>query len=232
MRRIVVAIDGFSSCGKSTMAKDLAHDIGYAYIDTGAMYRAVTLYAMQHNFFKDHKLDTQCLKKAINDISIFFNINPETRRSETYLNNENVEKEIRGMEVANRVSNIAALPFVRRALVEQQRRMGEGRGVVMDGRDIGTVVFPDAELKIFVTASAEIRAERRLKELIDKGENVSFAEILENVKSRDHIDTTRDVGPLRKAVDAIELDNSKMTVSEQRSWLLNQYNRIISNDQY
>ena len=228
MKKIVIAIDGFSSCGKSTMAKDLAHDIGYAYIDTGAMYRAVTLYALQHNFFKDNTLDIQSLEKAMKEINISFNINPETRRTETYLNKKNVEREIRGMEVAGYVSGIAALPFVRAALVEQQRRMGMEKGIVMDGRDIGTVVFPEAELKIFVTASPEVRATRRLDELKAKGESATFGEVLENIKSRDRQDTTRAVSPLCKAGDAIEIDNTNMTIPEQKKWLLDQYNLIIN----
>ncbi len=230
MEKIVVAIDGLSSCGKSTMAKDLACSIGYAYIDTGAMYRAVTLYALQHAFFKESQIDILSLEKAMDDIKISFRVDPETGRTETYLNDRNVERQIRGMEVANRVSYIAALPFVRFALVEQQRRMGGEKGVVMDGRDIGTVVFPDAELKIFVTASPEIRAVRRLEELKAKGENVSYEEILENVKSRDQQDMSRLVGPLRKADDAIELDNTNMTIPEQKVWLLAQYNRVMKND--
>lgn len=229
LKKIVVAIDGFSSCGKSTMARGLARDIGYAYVDTGAMYRAVTLYALQHGFIIGHDLDEAKIEKAMMDMKISFHINPETGYTETYLNGINVEKEIRGMEVANHVSRIAALPFVRTALVQQQRRMGEEKGVVMDGRDIGTVVFPEAELKIFVTASPEIRATRRLEELRAKGDDTSYEEVLENVKSRDHQDITRAVAPLRKAEDAIELDNSEMTISEQSAWLLSQYNRVVNN---
>ena len=230
MRKIIVAVDGFSSCGKSTMAKDLAREIGYAYIDTGAMYRAVTLYALQQGCFKAGTLDVSCLESKMSEIKILFNVNSETGLTDTFLNEKNVEREIRGMEVAGYVSGIAALPFVRSALVEQQRRMGESKGLVMDGRDIGTVVFPDAELKIFVTASPEIRAKRRLDELMAKGEQTSFEEILENIKSRDHQDMTRAVSPLRKADDAIELDNSNMTIPEQQEWLLNNYNRVVNND--
>ena len=230
MKRIVIAVDGFSSSGKSTMAKDLAHDIGYAYIDTGAMYRAVTLYAMKHNFFKDGVLDVSGLENAMHEINISFNVNVDTGRTETYLNGENVEKEIRGMDVAGLVSGVAALPFVRVALVGLQRKAGVDKGIVMDGRDIGTVVFPDAELKIFVTASPEVRANRRLDELKSKNEKATFEEILENIKSRDHQDTTRAVSPLRKAVDAIELDNTNMTIPEQKIWLLSQYNQAINND--
>ena len=230
MKKVIVAVDGFSSCGKSTMAKDLAHDIGYAYIDTGAMYRAVTLFALKQNFFKDNMPDVARLEKAISGISISFIVNHETGRTDTYLNGENVEKEIRGMEVAGFVSGIAALAFVRKALVKQQHLMGINKGIVMDGRDIGTVVFPDAELKIFVTASPEVRATRRLDELRAKGEKATFEEILENIKSRDYQDMTRTVSPLCKAVDAIELDNTNMTIPEQRKWLLDQYNRVINND--
>ena len=230
MKRIIIAVDGFSSCGKSTMAKDLARDIGYIYIDTGAMYRAVTLYSLRNNFFKDNVPDVERLEKSMDDIYIKFIINPETGRAETYLNGENVEREIRGMEVAAHVSIIAALPFVREALVKIQRKMGMEKGLVMDGRDIGTVVFPQAELKIFVTASAEIRATRRLDELTAKGENATFEEILGNIKSRDLQDTTRAVSPLCKADDAIELDNTNMTIPEQRKWLLDHFNRTINND--
>ncbi|MDR0573608.1 MAG: (d)CMP kinase [Tannerella sp.] len=230
MKKIVVAIDGLSSCGKSTMAKDLACSIGYAYIDTGAMYRAVTLYALQHNFFGRGQPDALRLEKAMGDIKISFRVNPETGHTETYLNEKNVEREIRGMEVASHVSYVAALPFVRFALVERQRRMGKEKGIVMDGRDIGTVVFPDAELKIFVTASPEVRAVRRLEELKAKNEKASYEEILENIKSRDQQDMTRVIAPLRKADDAIEFDNTNKTIPEQKVWLLGQYNRVMKND--
>jgi cytidylate kinase len=226
MKKIIVAIDGFSSCGKSTMAKDLAREIKYTYIDTGAMYRAVTLYALRNGFIKGGKKDAFHLEKAMNEIDISFRVNPSTGITETYLNGENVEEEIRRMNVANHVSAIAALPFVRGSLVEKQRLMSTGRGVVMDGRDIGTVVFPDAELKIFVTATPEVRAQRRLDELNAKGVPASFDEILENIKSRDCQDMTRSVAPLRKADDALVLDNTAMTVSEQKAWLMEQYNRV------
>lgn len=229
LKKIVVAIDGYSSCGKSTMAKGLARDIGYAYVDTGAMYRAVTLFALRHGFIENNEPNEAEIEKAMKTLSISFRVHPETGYTETYLNEVNVEREIRGMEVANQVSRVAALPFVRAALVQQQRRMGAEKGIVMDGRDIGTVVFPEAELKIFVTASPEIRATRRLEELRAKGDTASFEEILENVKSRDYQDMTRAVAPLRKAEDAIELDNSEMTIAEQSAWLLSQYNRVINN---
>ena len=232
MKQIIIAIDGYSSCGKSTMAKDLARKIGYTYIDTGAMYRAVTLYALRRGFFESGAPDIPEIEKAMNEIKVAFKVSSDTGRTETYLNGENVEHEIREMNVAHRVSDIAALPFVRSALVEQQRGMGSGKGVVMDGRDIGTVVFPDAELKIFVTASAEVRAGRRLDELKAKGSNASYEEILNNVKSRDHQDMTRATSPLRKADDAIELDNTNMTIPEQEAWLLDLYNSAVKDDKH
>jgi cytidylate kinase len=230
VKKIIIAVDGYSSNGKSTMAKDLAREIGYAYIDTGAMYRAVTLYALRHGYFKGNEPDTAGLEKVMDDIRISFIVNPSTRISETYLNGESVESEIRSMEVAHHVSSIAALPFVRASLVGKQRLMGVEKGIVMDGRDIGTVVFPDAELKIFVTAMPEVRARRRLDELIAKGTSASFEEILGNIKSRDYKDINRKVSPLRKADDAIVLDNTDMTIPEQNEWLLEQYNRVIGND--
>ena len=230
MKKIIIAIDGVSSTGKSTMAKDLARELGYTYIDTGAMYRAVTLYSLQHGFFTSGGIDEQKLQDAMNYIEISFRFNPETGRPDTYLNGVKVEKEIRGMEVANRVSPIAALGFVRRAMVAKQQEMGKAKGIVMDGRDIGTVVFPDAELKIYVTASPEVRAQRRLDELKAKGEVASFEEVLENVKTRDHIDMTRVESPLRKADDALELDNSHLTIAEQKAWLLEQYEKVVTSD--
>lgn len=210
------------------MAKDLAKELGYIYVDTGAMYRAVTLYAMRHNLIKaDGSIEQQGLRAQLPQIEIAFQLNPTTGRPETLLNGENVEKEIRTMEVSAHVSPIATLPFVREKLVEQQQKMGEGGGVVMDGRDIGTVVFPHAELKVFVTASAEVRAERRFKELKEKGMEADYNEILANVKERDYIDSHRETSPLRKADDAIELDNSNMTIDEQRQWLLSQARKQI-----
>ena len=210
------------------MAKDLAKELGYIYVDTGAMYRAVTLYAMRHNLIKsDGSIEQQGLRAQLPQIEIAFQLNPTTGRPETLLNGENVEKEIRTMEVSAHVSPIATLPFVREKLVEQQQKMGEGGGVVMDGRDIGTVVFPHAELKVFVTASAEVRAERRFKELKEKGMEADYNEILANVKERDYIDSHRETSPLRKAADAIELDNSNMTIDEQRQWLLCQARKQI-----
>lgn len=228
MKRIIIAVDGFSSCGKSTMAKDLAREIGYIYVDTGAMYRAVTLFALRNDcFVDDRKVDTDKLERMMKDIVISFRLNPETGRPDTYLNGENVEKDIRNMEVSSRVSPIAAVPFVRKALVEQQQKMGEAKGIVMDGRDIGTTVFPSAELKIYVTASAEVRAQRRFDELKAKGMPADFDDILKNVNERDYIDTHRDVSPLRKADDAILLDNSNMTIEQQKQWLLDRYNEAI-----
>lgn len=228
INKITIAIDGHSSSGKSTMAKDLAREIGYIYIDSGAMYRAVTLYALQHGLISEGQIDEQSLQKAIPEIDISFQSNNETGRPDTYLNGVNVEREIRSMEVADWVSPIAKLGFVRRAMVAAQQEMGRNKGVVMDGRDIGTVVFPDAELKLFVTASAEIRAQRRLDELRAKGEAASYDEILENVKTRDHIDSTREESPLRQADDALVLDNSNMSPTEQKAWLLTQYNRVVN----
>lgn len=224
MRKITIAIDGYSSCGKSTMAKDLAREIGYIYVDTGAMYRSVTLFAMRNNLFdEDGSIKTDELKDRMGEINISFRLNSETGRPDTYLNGELVEKEIRSMDVSARVSKIAALPFVREALVAQQQAMGKEKGIIMDGRDIGTVVFPDAELKIFVTASAEVRAQRRYDELKAKGMPANFDDILKNVKERDYIDSHRETSPLRKADDALELDNSHMTIEEQKAWLMARY---------
>ena len=225
MKKITIAIDGHSSCGKSTMAKELARRIGYVYIDTGAMYRAVTLFAMRHNLIANGQVDAAKLQEEMGNIHISLRLNPETQRPDTYLNGECVEREIRTMEVSRHVSLIAALPFVRSAMVEMQREMGKEKGVVMDGRDIGTVVFPHAELKIFVTASAEVRAQRRYDELTAKGEKCNYEEILENVKERDHIDSTRETSPLRQAEDAIVLDNTNMTIPEQENWLMEEYKK-------
>lgn len=229
MKKITIAIDGHSSCGKSTMAKDLARKIGYVYVDTGAMYRAVTLYALRNNLFDaDGGIKEDELKSRMGDISISFRLNTATGRPDTYLNGENVEQEIRTMQVSNRVSPIAALPFVRQALVAQQQAMGKEKGVVMDGRDIGTTVFPDAELKVFVTASAEVRAQRRYDELKAKGMEADYNDILKNVQERDYIDSHRPTSPLRKADDAIELDNSNMTVDEQNDWLMEKYRQAAN----
>ena len=228
MKKIVIAIDGFSSCGKSTMAKDLAREIGYIYVDTGAMYRSVTLYALRNDMFGDDgKVDEARLHDAIDNIEIAFRLNDETGRPDTLLNGECVEKDIRGLEVSSKVSLIAALPFVREKLVKEQQKMGLAKGIVMDGRDIGTVVFPQAELKIFVTASAEVRAQRRYDELMAKGMPADFEDILENVQERDYMDSHRAVSPLRKADDAIELDNSHMTIAEQKAWLMEKFKAAV-----
>lgn len=208
------------------MAKDLAREIGYIYIDSGAMYRAVTLYSLENGIFKGENIDTQKLQKEMDSIHISFQLNPETGRPDTYLNGINVENKIRTMDVSSHVSPIATLGFVREAMVAQQQEMGKAKGIVMDGRDIGTTVFPDAELKIFVTASAEIRAQRRYDELKAKGEEASYNDILENVKQRDYIDQNREISPLRKADDAILLDNSQMTLSEQKEWLKAQLGQV------
>ncbi len=225
MKKIIVAIDGFSSCGKSTMAKDLAREVGYIYVDTGAMYRAVTLFAMRNNVFDaEGNIDETRLKALLPDVKLTFQLNNETKLPEVCLNGENVERYIRTLEVSQHVSPIAALPFVREKLVEQQQAMGNEKGIVMDGRDIGTVVFPNAELKIFVTASAEIRAQRRFKELEAKGMPADFDEILQNVEQRDYIDTHRETSPLRQADDALVLDNSHLTIAEQKAWLMEKFN--------
>ncbi|MCH5174474.1 MAG: (d)CMP kinase [Prevotellaceae bacterium] len=236
MKKIIIAIDGHSSCGKSTMAKQLAKEIGYVYVDTGAMYRAVTLYAMRNGMFTKDGVQEAELQDAINEgkIKIGFVFNLQTGKADTYLNNENVEEEIRTMEVSKRVSVIAALPFVRALLTEQQKAMGKEKGIVMDGRDIGTAVFPEAELKVFVTASAEVRAQRRYDELLGKAKTqeekdaLNYGGIFENVKERDYIDSHREVSPLRQAEDAVVLDNSDMTREEQSAWLLEKYKERCS----
>ena len=226
MKKITIAIDGFSSCGKSTMAKDLAREVGYIYIDSGAMYRAVTLYSIENGIFDGNDIDTEKLRKEIRNIRISFRLNPATGRPDTYLNGVNVENRIRTMEVSSKVSPISALNFVRTEMVAQQQAMGKEKGIVMDGRDIGTTVFPEAELKIFVTATPEIRAQRRYDELKAKGQEASFDEILENVKQRDYIDQHRDVSPLRKAEDALLLDNTNLTIEQQKEWLFEQFNKV------
>ncbi len=228
MKKITIAIDGHSSCGKSTMAKELARKLGYIYVDTGAMYRTVTLYAMRNNLFdSEGEVLTDELQKHMNNIKVSFCINKETGRPDACLNDECVENIIRSIEVSNHVSKIAAIPFVREAMVDQQRRMGAEKGIVMDGRDIGTTVFPDAELKIFVTASARVRAQRRYDELQQKGMPADFDEILKNVEERDYIDSHREVSPLRQAEDAILLDNSDMTIPQQNEWLMQQVEKAL-----
>lgn len=230
MKKITIAIDGHSSCGKSTMAKELAKKVGYIYVDTGAMYRAVTLYVMRNNLLDAAgNVLADALKDAMPQIKVSFRLNEETGRPDTYLNDERVEDIIRSIEVSNNVSKVAAIPFVREAMVEQQRAMGKEKGIVMDGRDIGTTVFPDAELKIFVTASAEVRAQRRYDELKAKGMSADYEDILKNVQERDYIDSHREVSPLRKADDALYLDNSNMTIAEQNEWIMDKFNKALEN---
>lgn len=218
MKRIIVAIDGYSSCGKSTMAKDLARRVGYVYVDTGAMYRAVSLYALRHGIITADSIDEQRLQQVIGNIEIGFRTNADGKQ-ETYLNGENVEQAIRTLEVANGASRVSTIGFVRRELVRQQQRMGAKKGIVMDGRDIGTVVFPDAELKLFLTASPEVRAQRRYDEMCAKGEAADYAQVLDNVKERDYRDTHRAESPLRQTPDAILIDNSHLTPTEQNALL-------------
>ena len=228
MKKITIAIDGHSSCGKSTMAKDLARKVGYIYVDTGAMYRSVTLYALRHGIFReDGTIIEDQLLAQLPDIHITFQLNQQTGRPDTYLNGECVENEIRSFEVSNHVSPIAAIGFVREAMVAQQQLMGQGGGVVMDGRDIGTVVFPKAELKVFVTATAEVRAQRRFDELQQKGMPADYSDILKNVQERDYIDSHREVSPLVRADDALLLDNSNMTIPEQSEWLMQRFNEAV-----
>ena len=226
MRKIIIAIDGFSSCGKSTMAKALARNIGYLYFDSGAMYRAVALFCMKNELIKGDNIDKEALLACIKDINITFEVDPETKNSITFLNGKNVEHEIRSLEVSQFVSKIAAIDFVREEMVNRQREMGKAKGIVMDGRDIGTTVFPNAELKVFVTASAEVRAQRRYDELTARGDKAEFNEILENVLQRDHIDQTREISPLKRADDALLLDNSNLTREEQMNWLIEQFNKL------
>ena len=220
MKKITIAIDGFSSTGKSTLAKELAKHLGYVYVDTGAMYRAVALFAMQKGYISHQFFDTKSLISSLPFIKLVFKFNPDLGFAEMYLNDVNVEKEIRTIEVSNYVSKVAEIPEVRSKLVEQQQEMGKSKGIVMDGRDIGTVVFPGAELKIFMTASANTRAQRRYDELIQKGDQVTFEEVLKNVEERDYIDTHREDSPLVKANDAIEIDNSHISKKEQFEMVL------------
>ncbi|MFA5453570.1 MAG: (d)CMP kinase [Candidatus Methanomethylophilaceae archaeon] len=226
MRKLIIAVDGFSSCGKSTMAKALAKTLGYTYIDSGAMYRALSLYCLRNGLMKDGSIDEPALMAALDGIEITFEKNTEGV-SQTYLNGENVENEIRNLEVSNAVSIVSAVGFVRKALVALQRKLSVGGGVVMDGRDIGTVVFPNADLKLFVTADAKVRAKRRYDELVEKGQPEDFEAILANIEWRDKLDQTRAVSPLKKADDAVVLDNGNMTIEEQDAWLLDQVNRKI-----
>lgn len=225
--RINIAVDGFSSCGKSTIAKDLARELGYTYIDSGAMYRAVALHAIRNGWMTESYIDEKTLQQNIENIKIDFKSTKQGVQ-ETYLNGENVEKEIRTLQVANGASRVSAIGFVRHELVKQQQDMGKAKGVVMDGRDIGTVVFPDAELKIFLTASPEVRAKRRYDEMVEKGLSPVFNEVMENVKERDLRDTTRSESPLRKAEDALELDNSTVTIEGQLQWAMERVSEALS----
>ncbi len=217
MKKLTIAVDGHSSCGKSTLAKDIAKHFNYKYIDTGAMYRAITLYVLENNLYDGKKINENALRYDLNagKINIDFRYNPKLKKSETYLNGKNVEKKIRGIEVSDLVSPVAVIPFVREYLVAQQRDMGKEGGLVMDGRDIGTNVFPNADLKIFLTADAEVRAKRRYDELKAKGENVSLNEIIKNIKERDYIDSNRKTNPLIQAEDAVLIDNTNLTMQEQ-----------------
>ncbi|OIQ22448.1 MAG: cytidylate kinase [Flavobacterium sp. MedPE-SWcel] len=215
MKKITIAIDGFSSTGKSTLAKQLAKHLGYVYVDTGAMYRAVTYYAMQKEYIDDNHFDIEALINDLSNVNLRFSFNAELGFAEMYLNGNNVEKIIRTLEVSNKVSSVAAVSEVRTKLVEQQQEMGADKGIVMDGRDIGTVVFPEAELKLYMVASAQTRAQRRYDELVAKGDKVTFKDVLKNVEERDHVDSNRKDSPLVKASDAIEIDNSELTIVEQ-----------------
>lgn len=221
MKKITIAIDGFSSTGKSTLAKQLAKELGYVYVDTGAMYRAVAYFAMQHNLVSETHLDKAGLVAQLPNINLRFQFNPALGFAEMYLNNENIETPIRTIEVSRMVSKVAEISEVRAKLVEQQQAMGKDKGIVMDGRDIGTVVFPDAELKLFMTASSKTRAQRRFDELVEKGQHITFEDVLQNVEERDYIDTHREDSPLVKADDAIEIDNSSLTKKEQFEIVLN-----------
>ncbi len=226
-KKIVIAIDGHSSCGKSTVAKEVAKALGYIYLDSGAMYRAVTLFALRNNLASNGQVNEKELVARLNEITIEFRTNKETKLNDTYLNGENVEEEIRQLPVSGHVSPVATIRDVRTAMVKQQQAMGKDKGIVMDGRDIGTVVFPDAELKIFMTARPEVRAQRRYDELIGKGLQVSYDEILENVIERDRIDSGREASPLRRAEDALILDNSDITREEQLAWVIDKVEEII-----
>ncbi|HMC00673.1 MAG TPA: (d)CMP kinase [Flavobacteriaceae bacterium] len=229
MNKITIAIDGFSSTGKSTVAKQLAEHLGYIYVDSGAMYRAVTLFAMQNHFIDDTHFNTEGLIDELQNVTIKFKFNENSGFSEVYLNDKNVEKEIRTLEVSNFVSQVSAIPEVRYQLVKQQQLMGKDKGIVMDGRDIGTVVFPNAELKIFMTASAETKAKRRYQELVDRGDKVEYNEVLKNVQERDYIDSHREDSPLVKAQDAIEIDNSNLTIQEQFDKILQLVEKTLNN---
>ncbi len=226
-KKIIIAIDGHSSCGKSTVAKQVAKKLGYIYLDSGAMYRSVTLFALRNGLAANGEVDEKALINRLNEINIDFRYNAETEQNETYLNDENVEEEIRQLPVSSHVSPVATIRDVRMEMVKQQQEMGKNKGIVMDGRDIGTVVFPNAELKIFMTASPEVRAQRRYDELTGKGQKVSFEDILHNVKERDRIDSSRKASPLKQADDALILENSYLTREEQLDWVLKKVKTIV-----
>ncbi len=226
MKDLIIAIDGFSSCGKSTFAKDLAKHLNYRYIDTGAMYRAITFFCLQNNLINNKTVNQEKLKAELKNINIDFRFNNKTNQNEIILNNKNIEKQIRGIKVSNNVSIISKIKFVRQFLVKQQRKMGENKRIVMDGRDIGTIVFPNADLKIFMTADPDIRAKRRYDELKSKGENISLDEIKKNITERDYLDQTRKESPLKKAKDAIILDNTNLSQKEQLNWIIQKINKL------
>lgn len=227
-KKLIIAIDGYSSCGKSTIAKDLAMKIGYTYIDSGAMYRVITLFSLRNNLINDDIVDQSALKEQIHKVTISFKYNQQKKRHETFMNGELVEDQIRSLEISNHVSAIAKIRFVREKLVALQREMSKGGAVIMDGRDIGTVVFPNADLKIFMTAQSEVRAMRRYKELTAKGDNITLEEIQENVKKRDYIDENREESPLRQAPDALVLDNSNLTPIQQLEWIIDRVSELES----
>ncbi len=227
-RKIIIAIDGHSSCGKSTLAKNIAKQLKYGYIDTGAMYRTVTLYAIRNKLITDDSIHEDALQAALNDINISFQYNEENQHNDTYLNGENVEEQIRTMEVSSRVSRVSALKFVRTAMVDQQRKMGTQKGIVMDGRDIGSVVFPNAELKVFLTANADVRAQRRYQELLGNGKEARLEEVKQNLLERDELDSNRKESPLVQAEDAVVLDNSYMTREEGAQWVVEKAQQIIN----
>jgi cytidylate kinase len=229
-QKIIIAIDGHSSCGKSTVAKQLARELGYIYIDTGAMYRVVTLVALRNGWIENKVPDSEKVINGLKDMTITFQWDEKSGKNTTFLNGENVEEEIRRLEVSENVSPISTIPEVRKEMVRQQRENGKNKGIVMDGRDIGTVVFPDAELKIFMTASSEIRAQRRFLELKEKGLDVNYEEVLANVEGRDKIDSTRAISPLKKADDALVLDNSHMTREEQLEWSINKVKERLADE--
>ncbi len=226
MKSTIIAIDGYSSCGKSTMAKALARQLGFTYIDTGAMYRAVALYALRHGCFKDGRLQPIDLIAQLDGLNVSFGQPDAQGKADVFLNGENVEKEIRGLEVSNAVSIVAQVPEVREKMIRLQRQIAHSRNVVMDGRDIGTVVFPDADLKIFVTADAGVRARRRYDEMLAKGQPASLEEIRHNIEMRDQMDINRTIGPLRQAADALVLDNGHMSIEEQNAWLMDKYRQL------